>query len=349
MSKKVRLGVVGLRNIGQGHVASAQKVPDAEIVAFADSDPNRLREACAKSGSVRTFANAQQLFEDKDVEAVVLAVPNHLHASMAIAALDAGKHVLVEKPMSRNAAEARDMLAARDRAGKVLMVGMNQRFRQEHLAVRELIRGGELGDIYYGRTRWCMQRPGAGLWARGDWFLSAEKSGGGAMLDMGVHRLDLALHLMGFPRVKSVNAATFCRLANIEMAQRGKGAMHVDEAGVALIHFSNGAALVLEASYYLNAPRHNEPYTLLCGTKGYVEAANQVCAFTVGNDERPLALPPVTGSTSCVEHFVRVIRGEEGLSPTAEQALASMEILDAIFESARTAQTVELETREARA
>src|SRR5262249_43188072 len=107
--------------------------------------------------------------------------------------------------------------------------------------------------------------------------------------------------------------------------------------------FTNGAALVLEASYYLNAPRHNEPYTLLCGTKGYAEAAKEVCAFAVDNDERPLELPPVTGSTSCVEHFVRVIRGEEGLSPTAEQALASMEILDAIFESARTGQTVQLE------
>jgi predicted dehydrogenase len=347
MAEKVRLGVVGLRNIGQGHVASAQKLPDAEIVAFADSDPNRLRDACAKSGSARTFANAQQLFEDKDVEAVVLAVPNHLHASMAIAALNAGKHVLVEKPMSRNAAEARDMLAARDRSGKVLMVGMNQRFRPEHHALRELIRNGELGDIYYGRTRWCMQRPGEGLWTRGDWFLSAEKSGGGAVLDMGVHRLDLALHLMGFPRVKSVNAATFCRLANIEMAQRGKGVMHVDEAGVALIHFTNDAALILEASYYLNAPRHNEQYTLLCGTKGYAEAAKQVCAFAVDKDERALALPPVTGASSCVEHFVRVIRGEEKLSPTGEQALASMDILDAIFESARTGQTVQLETAEA--
>lgn len=339
-ANKIGLGFVGLRNVGKGHVAFAQRLPQASIVAYADTNEERLRDACAKYGSAQCYTDTQALLQDDRVDAVVLAVPNHLHAPMAIAALKANKHVLVEKPISRTAAEAREMIAARDQAGKVLMVGMNQRFRQEHRAVHSTIKSGLLGEIYYARTRWCGQRLGEGVWERGEWFLSAEKSGGGALIDLGVHRLDLALHMMGFPKVQTVDGITFSRIANQEAKRRGKGTFQVDEAGVALIRFTNGAALMLEASYFLNHPQRDSQYTLLCGTKGYAELSDQVTAFTVDEKECPVELPGVNGSDSCVEHFVKAIRGEEELSPTAEDGLVSMEILDALYESMRIGQAV---------
>lgn len=344
MATVTRLGFVGLRNIGKNHVRSALKLGDRVAVAgFADTDAARLREACEEFGEVPCHAGAEGLFADPDVDAVVLALPNHLHAPLSIEALKAGKDVLIEKPIARSAAEANEMIAARDQAGRVLMVGMNQRFQPEHQAVGKAIAEGVLGEIYYARTRWCLQRPFEGLWGRGDWFLSAEEGGGGAVLDLGVHRLDLVLHLMGFPAVEGVYGMDFRRLGPAEARRRGK-TIGIEDAGVALVRLQGDRCLYLEASYFLNCPAREEPHTLLCGEKGFAELGGPARLVLVGPEgeaEVPLA-PDDSGATSCAAHFVDVLQGRRELIPTAEQGRLSLQIIEGLYESSRSGRCVAL-------
>jgi predicted dehydrogenase len=117
-----------------------------------------------------------------------------------------GKHVLVEKPMAMNTHEADEMIAARDSSGCILAIGMNQRFNELRAEAKTEIDKGKIGTIQYGRTRWLLNRPHRGLWGRGDWFLKGDTSGGAGLIDIGVHRLDLALYMMGFPEPGSVSA-----------------------------------------------------------------------------------------------------------------------------------------------
>jgi predicted dehydrogenase len=261
---------------------------------------------------------------------------------MAIQALEAGKHVLVEKPMARSAAEARAMVEARDRAGLTLMVGLNQRFTPRIYAVKRLIDRGALGDIYYARTRWIRRRPGAGLFDRGAWFLSPQASGGGPMIDLGVHRLDLTLHLMGYPKAASVSAVAYHKLGAASGNASGKP-YDIEDAAMALIRFQDGAAVYVETSYYLNAKDEGQD-TYLYGTKGGAILSDAIDLFQVpGEDPLDLEVPPVPGApSSCVEHFANVLLGREALVSTPEESVELGRILEAIYTSAETGEAIAL-------
>ncbi len=342
MVQGIRLGFVGMRNIGRGHVRNASKLEGVTVAALVDTDPERLQEAGREFGVETLLDSTDALLARDDIDGVVLAVPNQFHASMTTAALEAGKHVLVEKPMCRSVPEAEAMIAARDRSGKTLMVGMNQRFDPLVAALRQQVADGALGAFQFGRTRWLLHRPFEGLWSRGDWFLSEGESGGGPVADMGVHRLDLALHLLGFPEVASVSAVCFHGIGKAEAEKRGKP-YGIEDGGVGLIRFADGGCLELEASYFSNTTSDGRA-TELRGTKGSL----------VLEDEAPLkdhesgeatpvpVTPDASAPTSCAEHFVRVLRGEEELSSTPEEGLVSVRILEAFYESARTGEAVRI-------
>ena len=339
----LRVAIVGARNIGRNHGRILSALPDVEVVAVADTDADRAKAVAEEVGARETYADAGDLFEKSDAEGVVLAVPNHLHAPLAIRALEAGKHVLVEKPISRTAEEARRIIEARDRTGQLLVVGMNQRFSPDRRALKERIDAGAIGEIRYAKTAWLRRNLGKGVWARGDWFLTPERSGGGAVLDLGVHRLDLALHMMGFPRALSVHGGTFSGLGRSEAAKEGKR-YECEDCGVALIRLEGGKALYLEASYFLNCREENHQETRLYGEKGGAEVLGEAALYTIENGglvEQPLG-PPTSTCQSVGEHFCNVIRGHEEVIPTGEQALEEMRIMEALYESARTGKAVYL-------
>ncbi len=339
---EIGIGIVGLRNNGMGHARRVVDLDGCRLAAAADVDAERTRAAAELAGGVTEYAAAKDLFADPEVEGVLLSLPNHLHAPLSIAALEAGKHVLVEKPMSMTAAEARDMIKARDAAGKTLMVGMNQRFQPKHQAVKAAIDADAIGEIYGAKTSWLMCRVHAGLWGRGDWFLKKETAGGGPVIDLGVHRLDLALYMMDFPKAVSVDAV------NWNAVGPGQGEAHgkeytIEDGGIALIRFANGASLLLEASYFWNGV-NDGLLTELAGTRGGALLAGECKVQSWAGDE-PEEIPieiDESKATSCVEHFVRVLSGKEELIPTAEQGLASMEIIEALYESAETGKQVQL-------
>jgi predicted dehydrogenase len=286
----------------------------------------------------------------------MIALPNHLHAPVAIQAMEAGKHVLVEKPIARNSAEALAMIEARDRTGKTLMVGMNQRFSPKRAALKQLIEEGELGDVYYAKAWWRRRRVGAGLWQRGNWFLTPELSGGDPLIDLGIHVLDLALHLMGFPEALSVDGSCFCRpLPNkacracaswkrCTRAPRRANRFHcqvtyAEPSGVLLAGQSeSGIACTIEMSPYRTTIDWQES-ALACFEHGYVQielpaplASNRPGRVEMlrdpGGDARPQTIVPqlpwVHAMRQQAINFCRAIRGE---TPPPNEALEALEDL----------------------
>jgi len=334
----IRLGVVGLRNIGKGHVKRALALKGVEVVAVADADPDRLAAVKAEFGLKYAYTSASELFADRDVDGVVLAVPNHLHAPLAIEALEAGKHVLVEKPIARWTSEAQQMIDARDKTGKILMVGMNQRFSPKTYALRKAIADGAFGHIYLCKTFWNRRRPGDGLWNRGDWFLSKEQSGGGPLLDIGIHKLDLLLFLLGFPKVLSVDGVCFEGIGRKEGADRGVK-YEVEDMGMGVIRLEGHTAIHLEASYFHNQFSEEKQAFQIIGTEGGL--SDDETYHVVDGEPQPFTIEPDTSAPgACVDHFARVIKGEEKLLSTAEEAMIGLSIIESIYKSSETGRPV---------
>lgn len=339
----VRLGVVGVRNIGKNHIRHALDADGAKVVAVADSDPARVKEAAAEFSIPHTFSDAADLFNSDEVDAVILALPNHLHAPLSIAALEAGKHVLVEKPISRTLDEADAMIAARDASGKVLMVGMNQRLTPYNSALKKAIASGVLGQPTSASTGWLTTRMNIKFWQRGSWAMSMEASGGGPMLDLGIHKLDLALYFLGFPKVKRVTGNCFFGIGKREAAEMGVD-YGIEDGAIALLQFENGSTLTLEASYFQNTPSTGQ-WLRIHGDKGslYAPGDQPLNHYCPDGTVTPLPFEPdATSAGSCAGHFVRVLRGTEPLIPTAEQAREGLRIIRAIYTSAETGKPVEM-------
>ena len=331
----IRLGVVGVRSIGLNHVACAAETGGVECVAVADRDPTRLRRAADEFGVERCFTDAAELIDRSDVDAVVLAVPNALHAPLAVAALEAGKHVLVEKPIARRVAEAGPMVAARDAADRVLMVGMNMRFAGRGPAFRHAVAAGGIGEVRQVRARWLRRRPHAGIWDRGDWMHDPAASGGGPVLDLGVHVLDLALYLIGMPTVRTVSGHCTRGLGRREALARGKD-YAVEDSGWASMRLEGGASLHLEAAYFGNYP-HTEVHDVeVIGSEGGLVIGTDRSLLYRGDGCEPEPVEvenPPGASTSCVGHFAAAIRGEQPLDCTAEQAIDVLRVVEALYAS----------------
>jgi predicted dehydrogenase len=321
-------------------------------VALCDLDEKRLEAGQKEFGVEKVYREADEMFADKTLDAVCIATPNKFHAPLTIAALRAGLHVLCEKPMAMNEAEARQMKAEAQRAKRNLMINFSYRFSQMSYALKQQVDSGALGDIYYGRTVWHRRR---GMPGFGGWFGNKELSGGGPLIDLGVHRLDLALWLMGFPEPVSVSGTAYNHLGSARAKVEGK-VFTVEDLATALIRFRNGATLILEASWALNIGENEHMVTTLCGTKGglvqrntdggYSFAAEMFTEedgflFTKKLDRSSKPVPP-----PCHE-FVNCIVEKRAPLATADQGITVMRLLDAVYESARIGREIRLDGSEA--
>lgn len=274
-SAKLRAGVIGIGWAGQAHMAAYDAMEGVELVAIAGMEDDVLAELAETYGLSRLHHEWQEMIDAGGLDVISVAVPTFLHAPIAVAALEAGIHVLSEKPMARTAAEALEMTEAARKAGRVLEVAFNHRRRGDITVLKQAIDDGELGRPYHARAYW-MRR--AGIPSLGSWFTNQEMSGGGPLIDIGVHVLDYALHLLGDPEVHSVSAVT-----HSELGVRGLGgsdwaarrsldsAYEVEDLASALIRFSNGASLILETSWAAYRPDGDEFGITLYGTDGGAE------------------------------------------------------------------------------
>lgn len=345
---QVKVGVIGL-GMGRNHVARYQTHPEAEVVAVADVDSLRLNEIADQYGVPKRYASGEEMLHKEKLDVVSVATPNKLHAPLTIAALEAGCHVLCEKPMAMNAAEAREMLATAHRTGRRLMINFSYRFSEESQALKKQVDSGALGDIYFARTVWHRRRGFPGF---GGWFCHKALSGGGPLLDLGVHRLDLALWLMGYPRPSWVLGSTYNHLGRALAAERGCE-YDVEDLAVAMIRLENGATVEVEASWGAHIREKELMETRLLGTRGGLVQHNvdetykfEAEMYLDQNGSQfdvrlhPAARPPA----SPMYHFIdAIVKGTPHIA-TGEEGVRVMEILDAIYQSAELGEPVRVES-----
>lgn len=344
MSRKLRMGVIGV-GMGRAHAKGYQSHPGSELVALCDVDGIRLAAAAAELGVPQTYTDAGRMFREAGLDAVSIAVPNKFHAPLTVAALERGLHVLCEKPMARTVKEAGRMLAAARKARRNLMINFSFRFSDMSYALKQQVDAGVVGEIYFGRTVWHRRR---GLPGFGGWFGNRDLAGGGPLIDLGVHRLDLALWLMGYPEPVVVTGSTYDPIAR-RLAREQQKEFSVEDLGCGLIKFANGATLILEASWALNINENEQMVTSLYGTKGGLVQRNvtggyQFIAelyteedgnlFTKVLDRRLVQAP------QSYHEFVNSILEKREPMATGEQGLKVMKILEGIYRSAATGREV---------
>ncbi|HUT24275.1 MAG TPA: Gfo/Idh/MocA family oxidoreductase, partial [Sumerlaeia bacterium] len=268
--KTIRIGVIGL-GIGRHHAASYRQHPCAEIVAVADTDKKRLEEVGESLGVAKRYVSGEEMLKAEDLDVVTVATPNKFHAPLTVAALKAGCHVLCEKPMAMTAAEARRMLQASRKARRRLMINFSYRFTEQSWALKKQVDTGILGDVYFARTVWHRRR---GMPGFGGWFGQKALSGGGPLIDLGVHRLDLALWLMGYPKPVWVMGSAYDPIASAA-AKRARKKFDVEDLAVGMVKFDNGATLEVEASWAANIAERELMETRLLGTRGGLVQRNR--------------------------------------------------------------------------
>ncbi|MDA0990701.1 MAG: Gfo/Idh/MocA family oxidoreductase, partial [Verrucomicrobia bacterium] len=270
MKRTLKVGIVGV-GMGRNHIPGFQKHPGSTVVALADPNAARMKEVGDKAGVNHHYPSLDAMLNAEKLDIVSIATPNFLHAPLTIQALEAGCHVACEKPMAMNAQEAEEMLAVARRVNRRIMINFSYRFTDASRALRLVVDKGTLGDIYYGRTMWLRRR---GMPGFGGWFGQKAKSGGGPLIDLGVHRLDLALWLMGYPKPTWVMGSTYNHLASEAAAAEGK-AFDVEDLAAGMIKFENGATLDLAASWAGHIQEAELMETRLLGTRGGLVQRNR--------------------------------------------------------------------------
>lgn len=352
MERKTKIGIIGVGGISNVHIAAYQKNPDVELYAFCDIDEEKLRKKGELYGIKRLYTDANEMLAAlPELDAVSVCTWNSEHAPCAIAALNAGKHVLCEKPMAVNAELARRMIEAAERNQRVLMVGFVRRFGQDCRLVKDFIDAGALGEIYFAKAKYIRRNGNPG-----GWFGDRSRSGGGPLIDLGVHVIDLLRYLMGNLKPVSVTAATFDKLGNRPDIKLSSGSYRsetatenpintVEDFATALIRFENGAVLSVETSFCLNGKDSAE--VALYGDKGGVEFEPEMRFYTQQNgyltDVIPAPAPKFEFKSAFqaeIDNFVSAVRTGSPVLAPAQDGLLLMQILDAAYESARTKREV---------
>ncbi len=359
---KVRIGIIGCGGIANGkHMPALKRLPDVEMVAFCDIIEERAVKAAETYGveGAKVFTDYKELLK-LDLDVVHVLTPNKQHSFITVDALEAGKHVMCEKPMAINTAEAQKMIDAAKRTGKKLTIGYQNRFRPESMYLKKVIEAGDLGEIYYARGQ-AIRRRAVPTWGV---FLDEENQGGGPLIDIGTHALDLTLWEMDNYEPAMVVGSVFRKLADTENAANAFGSWDpkkftVEDSAFGFIKMKNGATIVLEASWALNTLLVDEAKTILCGDKGGADM--------LGTPEKPLRLngerfsklyvtePELAaggvafysgnggGQPQDIEARMWIDHVKDDSKPLItkpEQAIVVTQILEAIYESNKTGKPV---------
>ena len=357
---KVKIGIIGCGGIANGkHMPSLSQIPEVEMVAFCDLIEERARKAAQEYGApgAKVFTDYKELLR-LDLDVVHVLTPNKQHSFITVDALEAGKHVMCEKPMAINSAEAKKMLDAAKRTGKKLTIGYQNRHRPDALYLKQCIEAGDLGEIYFARAL-AIRRRGVPTWGV---FLDAENQGGGPLIDIGTHALDLTLWEMDNYEPAMVVGNTFRKLADTENAANPWGPWDpkkftVEDSAFGYIRMKNGAVIMLESSWALNTLLAEDGKVVLCGTKGgadmmgadgglrfngerfsklYVTEPNLKGKGVAFYDAKPGDRPAEREARMWIEHVMH----DGPLYTKPEQAYVVTQILEAIYESNKTGKPV---------
>ena len=348
MEKKLRIGIIGCGNISHCHLQGYQALSDrCELVACCDLDEAKAKKYAETNGFAHYYKDYNEMVQKEQLDAVSVCTWNAAHAGASIAALNAGINVLCEKPMAMNATEAKAMKEAAEKNGKLLMIGFVRRFGNDADILKKFIDAGSMGDLYFAKATY-LRRNGC----PGGWFGDKEYSGGGPLIDLGVHVIDLCRYLAGGPKPVSVFGVTYNNLGDNRaggtkdwVSKNGLGINFkytVEDFATALIRFDNGMTLNVEASFNLNI-KHDTGNIELFGTKAGARIDPQIEFFTDMNNMFVDVKP--AGNTALdfnglfnreIKHFVDCVQNGDECRAPAVDGVMLMKILDAIYESART-------------
>lgn len=357
MERKLKVGIIGCGGIANGkHMPSLSKLADVELVAFCDLIEERAIKAKKQYGTpdAKVYTDYTELLKDEEIEIVHVCTPNRSHAPVSIDALYAGKHVMCEKPMAKTAEDARRMVAAAKETGKKLTIGYQHRHKPEAIYLKSVIDRGDLGEIYFAKA-FAVRRRGTPNWGV---FLNEYEQGGGPLIDIGTHSLDVTLYLMNNYEPKMVVGTKYKKVNNPECGnpwggwEEGENTM--EDSAFGFIVMKNGATIILESSWALNTIEPiQEGSTVLCGTdagaqiKGGVtinkaefnrlietkpDLSSGGVAFYEGISDNPAEVE--------ARRWIDAVKNDTEVVVKPEQACVVSEILEAIYTSARTGQPV---------
>ncbi|MBE6632552.1 MAG: Gfo/Idh/MocA family oxidoreductase [Ruminococcaceae bacterium] len=353
--EKIKVGIIGVGGIAQTHIAAYRNNPNVELYAFCDIDPVRLEQQGKEHGIERLYTDVNDMMAAlPELDAVSVCTWNCAHAACTIAALNAGKNVLCEKPMAMNAEEATQMMEAAEKSGKLLMIGFVRRFGNDMKILKEFIDTDYFGELYYSKVTY-MRRNGN----PGGWFGDKARSGGGPLIDLGVHVIDFARYAMGNPKPVSVYAATYNKLGNRSDVKTGAGyksvgatdndTCDVEDLAVALIRFDNGATLNLETSFSINMKESDRGTMEFYGTKGGAKINPELELTSVQNGY--MVNTSIAAKTALsfdglfqneINHYIDCVMGKCECIAPAEDGYQLMRILTAAYKSAETGHEVVL-------
>lgn len=355
--EKVKIGIVGCGGIANGkHLPAIKRNGNYEIIAFCDLIKEKAEAAKEKYGTedARIYTDYLELLKEKDITAVYVLTPNKSHAFISIAAMKAGKHVMCEKPMAKTYEEAKQMVETAKETGKILTIGYQNRYRTDSAYLKRACENGDLGEIYYSKAH-AVRRRAVPTWGV---FLNEEEQGGGPLIDIGTHALDLTLWMMNNYEPVSVTGSVYRKLADQTEQGNAFGEWNpkeftVEDSAFGFIKMKNGATIHLEASWALNTLDVDEAKVSLCGTKAGADMKDGLRINRVQYNKQCIEKPDLNAGgvaffegesekDSDVEQKVfynAIAKGSE-LIVKPEQAVVVTRILEAIYESAKTGKTV---------
>lgn len=342
---KFKVGIIGVGGISEEHIKAYLKNPNAELYAFCDINEERLKFMGEKYGIDRLFTDKDEMLKLEEIDAVSVCTWNSEHAPCTIAALNAGKHVLCEKPMAMNAKEGEEMKAAAEKNGKLLMIGFVRRHGNDCGILKDFIDKDYLGDIYYSKATYLRRNGNPG-----GWFGDKERSGGGPLIDLGVHVIDFVRYVSGNPKPVSAYGATFQKLYDrkgkigapkyISTSAKDDDVCNVEDMATALVRFDNGQVLSVEAAFSLNI-KENKGDIEVFGTKGGAKLSPELEIYNETNNyltnlsfDAPTALDFSDLFENEINHFIDCLDGKAECIAPAEDGIILMQILDAIYKSA---------------
>ncbi len=361
MNQILKIGIIGCGGIANGkHMPSLAQVKDVEMVAFCDIMEEKAVKAKDQYGTpdARVYTDYKELLQDESIDIVHVCTPNRSHADISIDALHAGKNVMCEKPMAKNALDARRMVEAAKETGKKLTVGYQHRHKAESIFLKSAIEDGQLGDIYYAQAL-ALRRRGTPNWGV---FLNEYEQGGGPLIDIGTHSLDLTLYLMNNYKPRMVVGTTYKELTNPNCGNPwgpwDEKQHTVEDSAFGFIVMENGATIQLMSSWALNlSDKVAEGSTVLCGNKAGAQIKNGVLSLNKDEYGRLVDILPDTkaGGVAFYEghketpqlteatRWIDAVRNDTEPVVTPEQACVVSEILDAIYLSAKSGKPVYFE------
>lgn len=341
MPAKLRYACIGAGGIAdKKHLNEYAKSNDIELIAICDTNRPTAERMAEKYAIPRIYDNYMEMLQKEELDLVSICTPNFLHAPIALEALQAGVHVHCEKPLAMNAAEAKSIMLAEKKSGKQVMVALNNRFTKESLFVKHYAVEGLFGEIYHAKCGW---RRRSGIPGKGVWFTQKQLAGGGPLIDLGVHFIDLVMYFMGFPAVSSVFGATYSKFGDSSNRIRSgypnlqNGIFDVEDMAVGYIRLQNGATIDFDFSWAANIEKETKYYELL-GTKGGVSYYNgELKIFSEVFESTVNILPDSWGNLPSQNEFLHFIAclktGEANIAPTHEAHVLA-KVIDAIYLSA---------------